>query len=460
MPHLVKPWITSYVDADGRRCPAGTAGAKPSRSRARKWYGVGIPGLPSRKRVPLAANRGAAQRMLDDIIRAAEQGEARLPDQAAGKLELARHLDDFEKDIRRGTATRSKRKRPPDPAQAKLVAQRVRSVLSGCGFEYPSDLNAAATGKLADYLQSRLKLERKEGGLSHQSAAFHLAAARRFTWWLSRKRVSVRADLFDDVPGFEPSANRVHQRREIQAEELARLLEAALADTRADRRGLTGRDRYHLYLTAFATGFRAGELAALTKDSFRLDAEPPVVTLAAKLTKAKRAATIPLPPAVAAQMRSYLAEKCTGPVWPGSWSEKPVAILKRDLRAAGVPYEFEGEHGKQFADFHALRHSFVSALARAGVGPKELQELARHTDPRLTLGLYTHSSQQQLAGAVSRLPLPGAKTDPLEAMSRDQLLVALRASLALAEVFLGASGGASKTREVISVNGTTENDRG
>ena len=64
-------------------------------------------------------------------------------------------------------------------------------------------------------------------------------------------------------------------------------------------------------------------------------------------------------------------------------------VLRVDLADAKIPYQVEGRAGPEFADFHALRHTFVTALSSAGVGPKERQELARHSDPRLTLGLYT-----------------------------------------------------------------------
>jgi hypothetical protein len=64
-----------------------------------------------------------------------------------------------------------------------------------------------------------------------------------------------------------------------------------------------------------------------------------------------------------------------------------------------------GGRGKKFADFHALSHSYLTALA-AGVGVKELQTLARHADPRVTLGIYTHARPEALGASVARLKLP------------------------------------------------------
>ena len=82
-------------------------------------------------------------------------------------------------------------------------------------------------------------------------------------------------------------------------------------------------------------------------------------------------------------------------------------MLRLDLEAAGVPYCVEGVNGKEYCDFHSLRHTFVSALAATGIDAKSLQTLARHSDPRLTLGTYSHARSAELVKAVGRLKVPG-----------------------------------------------------
>jgi hypothetical protein len=76
---LVRPWIVTYVDADGRRCKKGTPGARKVRERASKWYGCAIPGLPPRKRVPLAQDKRSALKLLDKLVEKAERGRAGCP---------------------------------------------------------------------------------------------------------------------------------------------------------------------------------------------------------------------------------------------------------------------------------------------------------------------------------------------------------------------------------------------
>src|SRR5262249_6364922 len=53
---------------------------------------------------------------------------------------------------------------------------------------------------------------------------------------------------------------------------------------------------------------------------------------------------------------------------------------------------------------HSLRHSFITMLERAGVSPKTAQELARHSDIRLTMQRYTHKALHDLGAAVEAFP--------------------------------------------------------
>ena len=61
----------------------------------------------------------------------------------------------------------------------------------------------------------------------------------------------------------------------------------------------------------------------------------------------------------------------------------------------------------RYADFHALRHSFITMVGKAGVSPREAMELARHSDMRLTMKTYTDTAQLPLAATVRRLPSIG-----------------------------------------------------
>src|SRR5262249_18562869 len=53
---------------------------------------------------------------------------------------------------------------------------------------------------------------------------------------------------------------------------------------------------------------------------------------------------------------------------------------------------------------HALRHSYVSALAKSNAPVKIIQTLARHSTPTLTLGVYAHVGLFDQSAALDALP--------------------------------------------------------
>jgi integrase len=59
-----------------------------------------------------------------------------------------------------------------------------------------------------------------------------------------------------------------------------------------------------------------------------------------------------------------------------------------------------------FVDFHSMRHLFITSLELAGIKPKMAQTLARHSDVRLTLGVYTHLELHDCSAAIKSLPAP------------------------------------------------------
>ena len=42
-------------------------------------------------------------------------------------------------------------------------------------------------------------------------------------------------------------------------------------------------------------------------------------------------------------------------------------MLRRDLEDAGIAYAVDGPDGPEYADFHALRHTYLTMLGRNGV---------------------------------------------------------------------------------------------
>jgi hypothetical protein len=76
-------------------------------------------------------------------------------------------------------------------------------------------------------------------------------------------------------------------------------------------------------------------------------------------------------------------------------------MLRRDLKAAGIaPKDASG----RVVDFHGQRTTFITGLSRSGVAPAVAQKLARHSDIKLTMDVYTRLEMSELGDAVSKLP--------------------------------------------------------
>jgi hypothetical protein len=90
-----------------------------------------------------------------------------------------------------------------------------------------------------------------------------------------------------------------------------------------------------------------------------------------------------------------------------SWIEAGGADDEKSRRATSDFLCYESDDGL-FADFHSNRHLFITSLERAGLSPKMAQTLARHSDVRLTLGVYTHIGLHDQTTAIQSLPSPPA----------------------------------------------------
>jgi len=186
-------------------------------------------------------------------------------------------------------------------------------------------------------------------------------------------------------------------------------------------RGVTGPDRAMLYRLAVGTGFRASELASLAPESFDLGANPPTVTVEAGYSKHRRKDVQPIRRDLADLLRRWLKGRKQGePVF--RMPDKPVKLIQADLKAARREWLAEAASQKErksreqtsflayrdgagrVADFHALRHTYVSRLVRSGANIKVVQQLARHSTPTLTLGRYAHVQLVDQTQALDALP--------------------------------------------------------
>ncbi len=265
-------------------------------------------------------------------------------------------------------------------------------------------LAAAGNGKARLYPRATVEalVLNRAKGCGPETANHYVRAVRGFFRWLVKAN-RLGSNPLESLTLLNTALDVRHARRELTAEELQTLLGGTRASANAFR-GLTGEDRYHLYLLAAGTGFRANALANLTPADF--DWTEATVTLAARFNKSRKTKVQPIPLDVADAIRDYLTGKpANALVWGGTWSSgcTGAEMLRRDLEAAGIAYAVDGPDGPEYADFHALRHTYLTMLGRNGVDLRTAQELAGHSTPELT-ARYTHRRLHDLAGAVSKLP--------------------------------------------------------
>jgi len=459
---LFKVRCIRYLNRDGRRCskvealapgpdgnPKLRSGYRRVANKSRKWYGQYRGPDGKVRRVPLAADKTAAGQMFAALVRKAELRQANCADpfEEHHRRPLIEHVDEYRRFLE------------AEGNISEYVVQtcsRIRAVNDRCRFAFITDLAAEKVSEFLHQLRRdppwpalppgqesftpqeliralngvrppRLaRLLRREGlaysgagnarrypratvealqervlrGIGIGTSNGYLDALKGFSRWLATKDRTDR-DRLASLSRLNASTDVRHERRALEDEELRALLSAAAASG-VEVQGMTGWDRCVLYLVAMTTGFRASELASLFPASFDLGADSPTVTVKAAFSKNRRTSVQPLPPDVAAGLNDYLASlPADRAVWPGDWHKDAAEMLRVDLTAAGIPYR--DEQGRVL-DFHALRGCYVTMLQRSGVHPKLAQELARHSDIRLTMQVYTHLRLHDLAVAVESLP--------------------------------------------------------
>ncbi len=432
---------TSYKDRDGKRRTAS------------RWYVEFRDPRGAPRRLPAFVDKRASEEFgrklqrLAQLRAAGEQPDAALsrwladlPEKTRAKLAriglldsrsvaaskpLKTHLADYKQALLDKGTTK---------AHAVKTATLVEAILDGTGVVFQTDFTASAV--------SRYLAERRDKGLSIRTSNAYLTAAKAFGNWMVRER-RASENLVAHLSKLNEKTDRRHVRRAFEPDELRRLI--ATTGDGPTRFGMTGPERATLYGLAAETGLRASELQSLTRASFALDGPEPTVSVSAAYAKNRRDDDLPLRSDAVVRLRRILSGKMPNAkafdVPPSYRTAKMLRADLDDARAAWIQDaktddELRARESSDFLaskdksgrvlDFHALRHSFISALAAGGVHPKTAQELARHSTISLTMDTYTHSARGSLVTAVESLPnlwQPGREaaratgTDDLSAVS-------------------------------------------
>ena len=357
------------------------------KAKSKKWWGRFQDAWGREKRVPLAADRQAAQSMLNELVKGVEREKAGLTDPSEKHLRrpLGEHIDDFEAYLdNKGNVH----------TYVQTTIQRIREVVDGCKFRTIPDITASRVqAHIADV---------KRRGLSIGSCNHYLRSMKMLTRWLVRDR-RTRDDPLLHLSTMNAETDRRRVRRPLSQAEFGKLLEAA--ETGPTLQKLPGPDRAVLYILGAYTGYRRNELGSIRRHSFDFDRTPATLTVEAGYSKHRRRDVVPMKQELAKRIQKWLERSRS--TWADDQpllnvrGKRTADMIRADLKRAGIPYE-DGQG--RVVDFHALRMTFITNLSLAGVSPQAAQRLARHSDINLTMNTYTQLGVDSQAGAVESLP--------------------------------------------------------
>ena len=386
-----------------------------------------------KRTIPLFHDKTASQQKAAQLEKDIELARAGIVDRYKDhrKRPLSEHLEDFEESLLAKEVT---------PKHAGQVSMRAKRVFEECKVVFWNDIQASAIQRTISGLRKYVRTVEIEningkkvktpklkdiGDISAQTYNFYLKAVKQFCRWMVQDQRANESPI-EHLQTINVRADRRHDRRSFEPDEIYRLLEATASAPR--RYGMNGYERALLYRLTVETGLRRDELNSLGKSSF--DFEKYTVTVKAAYSKNRREATLPLRKDTAGLLRAFLADKepherifnipdKTAKMLRADLAETEIRDGDGKVTIEAIPYVDEAG---RYADFHALRHSTGSLLAASGVHPKVAQSILRHSDINMTMSRYTHTLIGQESAAVANLPdfsLPGQKSQKAVATGTD-----------------------------------------
>jgi len=333
---------------------------------------VRLANWPAPKTFPLhVTDKRVAEQKLRDLVTSLEQESMGFIPPKAARVAIGvptlEHLTTFLADV-------EARGRAKNTVRAYKVV--LNALVRDCGWKMLNDITADSFERW-----------RAQRSANAKYANDCLGYARTFVAWLVRKK-RLLSDPLKDVEKARVRRTASH-RRALTTDEISRLL-ASVSDRRAT-----------VYLVALYTGLRRNELNGLRWLDFELDLPVPVVRVSSAIAKNGTSVVLPLRPEVVAAVRNFKPASAA----PGDrafFGKVPnMDTFKRDLAQAGIAYLDEA--GRK-VDFHALRTTFGTQLAVAGVAPRVAMEMMRHSDLKLTTKVYTDSAHLPVSAALQCLP--------------------------------------------------------
>lgn len=335
-----------------------------------------------RHRQFLSANKEEATRILTKLVRQRDLERAGVLAEGGLDLPIERLLEVYEQDLKA-------RATPKSLEMRKAAVSRVQ------------DFTAARVVRdLTPYALSKFRASRLRQGRSKATVNEDVLAVRAML------NCGLRMGLLQVNPLAEfkllPVGHRdkVRRPRALTDAECKKLLEACAT---MDAKHPEWVPQEPLVLALLSTGARWGELTALTWDAVDLEN----LTLTLYATKNRQTRQIPLDSVLASRLGAlYVSRPMEATVFRaakgGTWRSGSNfrRYLRRAFKRAGIALQSAGG----CVHVHALRHTFVTRLARAGVPIQQAQYLSGHKTARVLLEVYTHLDVEAARESLGRLP--------------------------------------------------------
>lgn len=326
---------------------------------------------------------------------------------------IAEHLDRWRESIKADRTAK----------HAEGQHRLARLILDIASINRLADLNAPAINKAVAALAD------KPHNFAPVTRRHHRQAIVAFIKWASSEQLlpNFNADAIKRVRNAKVQRIRAALTPDEQRR-LIRTAETGEPFIERDRRGQVrdttdGMTRALVYRLVLGTGLRANEVRQLTAADFNLQATRPTLHLKPGTEKNRKGFTFTINPVLAELLRDHLSRKA-----PAAFAfdlpdgANMATMLRADLATARAAWiaeagDFDGRQAREKADtlaevrhdgkvvdFHALRKTFITGLALAGVPVGVAMKLARHSDPKLTLAIYTEAGVSDTDDALGVLP--------------------------------------------------------
>ena len=350
--------------------------------------------------------------------------------------------------------------------QADMLEQREREIINGVRAK-PAVADQNAERSFEDVCQEYFKWGNARGGKNNMpwDDEYAVKKERNLAFWRTCLSLEKLGDLYGILPKIEKECHRMlesgnagktvshkaqalsslikwcKKRKYLTEDPLAELGKFDTSPKTIRRamiidelRGLLDHCASHrllLYEVAFCSGLREDELRQLEPDM--LDREECAIRIPKHIDKSRKDRVQYIPAALMERLVAFVEAGEAKKIYARTYrnqgerkgKKKPpknpllyvptnsATMLKRDLKAAGIPYKT----AKGVLNFHALRTAYINFVLDVAPDVKTAQELARHETAEMTLNVYGRAKEDRLRAvveSVGQLVFQGGRKDSLD----------------------------------------------